>query len=225
MFNDKKYLAIEKKVNELQEEYLSKKDSGVYTKSYISVLKEEMENELQRDLQAYYDEVQANTEAKVEDLKKVEAKKQADAKIDPSEEIVRRQDIQMKLDFAEDHELIKMVDNYIETGEGDKTELDFLRVELRKRKLEDSKGASYDTRLRSHMKQNNIEEPWKNEPEYQSSQEQIAILSQVRNTGYLHIKEEDTTRMVEITVEKPKLGYNRPGAGEYQRRLDELNNA
>lgn len=225
MFNDEKYLAIEKKISKLQEEYANKKNSGVYTKSYLSVLKEEMENELKNDLQAYYDGLQANAEDKVEELKKIEAKKLADAKIDPSEEIIRRQDLQMKLDFADDHELVEMVDNYIETGEGNKTELDFLRAELRKRELKDLKDASYDEKLKSHMKQNNISEPWKNAPEYQASQEQIALLSQVRNTGFLHIKEEDTNRMIEVTVEQLKVGYTRPGEYEYKNRVAALDNA
>jgi len=225
MFNDEKYLAIEKKMNKLREEYVSKKDSAVYSKSYISILKEEMENELKNDLQAYYDGLQANAEEKVEELKKIEAKKLADAKIDPTEEIVRRQDLQMKLDFAEDHELEEMVDNYIETGEGNKTELDFLRAELRKRELKDLKDASYDDRLKSYMKQNNISEPWKNAPEYQTSQEQIALLNAVRKTGLLHIKEDERTRTVELSIEQPFVGFKAPGEGEYQRRLAALDNA
>lgn len=204
MFNDEKYLAIEKKMNKFQYEYSGKKITDQFKTSYLSVLKEEMEKEIKNDLQTYYDDVKASAEAQIEALKKIEEEKQAEVKIDPTEELLKRQDIQMKLDLAEDKEIQDMVENYIETGEGDKTELDFLRVELRKRGLKDKKDMELELKLKVYMKEYNITEQWKNSPEYQKAIEDIALLAHVRNTGYLHIKEDEGNRLVKIGVDTNK---------------------
>jgi hypothetical protein len=200
MFDDKEYLAIEKKTLKFQEDYASKKDSKMYSTKFL----EEMETALQNDVQKFYDRLQTESEAKIEELKDIQAKKQADAKIDPTEELLKRQDIQMKLELAADYELEDMVKNYIETAEGDKTELDFLRLELRKRGLKDKKEKELDLKLNVYMKEYNITEQWKNAPEYQAAEAQLGLLSQVRKTGMLHITDGEEKRAVLLNVEPSK---------------------
>ena len=197
MFNDKEYLAIETKFNKMKTEYVEKMEHGIFDKGYLSTLKTEMENELQSDLQGYYENNQRTLEEEMGKIKADYVKEQEALKPDAPTQLLKRQELQMKMELSSEVELKNMLKSYQATAQGDKLELDHLRVEMRKRGMQEE-----EIHLKAYMDEYNAGEEWANLPEYQEKQQKWASTQQYRRTGLLHIGEGDDRKVVQLKVSK-----------------------
>lgn len=195
MFNDKEILEIEKKVNKFKFEYNEKRESGDYSQTYLSTLKRKMEDELKSDLKKFYDTSQSSIERELEEIKEKYLKEQETLKPDPIHLLLRRQELQMKMELANDKELKDMLSDYKKTAKGDKLELDFLRVEMRKRQMERE-----EIELKAYMNEYDAGEEWRHLPEYKEKEEKYALISQVKRSDMLFIGNEDKQRTVGLNV-------------------------
>ena len=196
MFNDKEYLEIETKLNVFTKKYNEQKEKGVYEATYLMKLKKDMEAELKADLQAYYDNQQTNLTEELEKIKEDWVNEQESLKPDASTQLLKRQELQMKMELASEKELKDMLEAYKKTAEGDKVELDFLRVEFRKRDL-----ATEEIHLKAYMSEYNAGEEWRKHPEYLEKDQKLNNIFATRRTNMLHISDGDERRAVQLNVE------------------------
>ncbi|MBD7945282.1 hypothetical protein H9650_14240 [Psychrobacillus sp. Sa2BUA9] len=195
MFNDKEILEIEKKVNKFKFEYNEKRESGDYSQAYLSTLKRKMEDELKSDLKKFYDTSQSSIERELGEIKEKYLKEQETLKPDPINLLLRRQELQMEMELADEREIKEKLNEYKKTAKGDKLELDFLRVEMRKRKMERE-----EIELKAYMNEYDAGEEWRQLPEYKEKEEKYALISQVKRSGMLFIGNEDERRTVGLDV-------------------------
>jgi hypothetical protein len=192
MFTDDRYLKLESDVNKFKKTYQDKKASGKYSLEYLIKLENEFNEAIRKDLQSYYDDRVQSLRDEQEKIKSEYAKQDSE---DPTKELLKRQEWDIELKLSDRNELTDKVNAFIKAGEGDKVYLNMLRLSLRERGLTEE-----ETQLKAYMNAYNLDEPYKNDQQYQNLAMDILGVNQARNSGMLHVGTGENKRVVSLKL-------------------------
>jgi hypothetical protein len=195
MFTDDRILKLAADVKEGKAKYQALKDSNKYSVNHLWKVRQELETAFKNDLQNYYDSELEKNRAIQEELKQTYAKKAGPSPEAATLELLRRQNINMKLELSSDEDLKEAVNIFKKTGEGDLTELNMLRLELRKRKLDRE-----EVTVKAYMDEYNISTPYMQDEKYRKAQERIMLIGQARRTGLIHLGKGDSKEVISLKI-------------------------
>lgn len=184
-FINKKYHELTNELEQFRKSYQEMKDSGKYTTTHLTQLKNEFEAEFKVKLQAHYDICVAELEKRMEKIQAdfLESKKTIE---DPIAEFLKRQEWELELQVSDTRTLENHVAEFKESQTGDKVLLNMLRKELIGRGETDAA-----TNVKAYMDAYHIGEEYKNDEHYKGAFEEIITIRQVQRSNLIYVKNGD----------------------------------
>jgi hypothetical protein len=195
MFTDDKILKFADEVKRTKKNIAEMRASGKYDKAYLMKRQQELEDAAREELKAYYDDLQAGYEQKMEEVRKAHESKPRTLD-DNIAELLKRQDIELQLKLASNEDLKDQVNQFKDSGAGELSQLNMLRMELKNRNL-----TTEEITVKAYMDEYQVATPYKRDEKYQAAAEKVNLINAVRNTGHIHVGEGELKEVISLKME------------------------